>query len=63
MVKTFVQATYILATIVHISNISAATEPIQTIFLDPIFGVLDFLDHNIFGPKIFLPQILLDQIF
>ena len=45
MVTTFVQATYVPVTIVHISNISAVT------FLDPILGGLNF-DR---------PQFFLDQ--
>ena len=52
MGTTFVQGTCILATIVHISNISAVTELILTIFLDQSLGALIFTEHNFFWTKL-----------
>ena len=54
---TFVHATFVLATFVHISNISAVADPILTKLLYPIFGALIFVDH------IFLTKLLQAQNF
>ena len=52
---TFIQATYTLAPFVHISNISAVTAPILTIFchmsrghVDPIFLEAQMILHTLF---------------
>ena len=46
---TFVQAKYVLATFVHISNFLADTGPIFT----KLFGGHVFLDQNVLGPNFF----------
>ena len=56
VMETFVHATYVLATLVHISNISAVTDQILTKLLDPIFGGPDFCRQYLFGPKYFFDQ-------
>ena len=55
---TFVKATYVLAKFVHISNISAVTDPILNKLFGPNFlGVIIFvLGPNFFGPKFFQTQ-------
>ena len=53
---TFVQATYVLATFVHISNISAVTHPIFTKLFDPIFGGKNVFDQNFVTSKLFSNQ-------
>ena len=50
---TFVQATYVLATLVHISNISAVIDHIFTKLFGP----------NILGALIFVKQIFLTKFF
>ena len=66
----FVQATYALATFVHISNILTITYQISTkpfgpnflrvlIFVDHMFQTKHLLTQIFFGPKIFCDQIFL----
>ena len=61
VIVTFVEATFVLATFVHIGNISAITHPN---FLNPIF--LQALDQNfvwskiLFNPNLFEPKNLLN---
>ena len=51
---TFVQATFLLGTFVHISNISAHTDPILTKLLGPnILGASIFVDQNFLGQNFF----------
>ena len=51
---TFVHATFVLETLVHIRNISAVTDQILTRFFSPNFlQTLIFLDPKICGPTIF----------
>ena len=51
---TFVQATYALVTFVQITNISAVTGLILTKPFGPnFFGVIIFLDQNVFGQNFF----------
>ena len=50
---TFVQATYVMATFVHISNISAVNDPILTKLFGPNFWG-PFLDQGIFYTQNFL---------
>ena len=64
VIMTFVQATYFLATFVHISIISAVTEPILTKLFGPnLLGALILVDKNScldqtsFDQKYFLDQI------
>ena len=56
---TFAQATFILATFVHIWNISAVADLILTKFLHPCFGGPWFLWIKIFWTKCFLTQTFL----
>ena len=57
VIVTFVQATYVLATFVHISIISAVTDPILSNLLGPnFFGAVIFVDQHIFWPEDFLDQ-------
>ena len=58
---TFAQATYVLVTFAHTSNILAVTNPIFIKLLGPnFFGAFIFMDQNIFRPKIFFwPNICL----
>ena len=66
---TFVQATYVLASFVHISNISTNTDPISTKFFGPNFlGALIFVEYIFFDqtyldPNFFGPNFLLTLIF
>ena len=55
---SFVQATYVLAMFVHISNISAVSDPILTKLFGPNFSGSKFLWTNIifFGPNLFVDQ-------
>ena len=58
---TFVQATYALATFVHISNV---TGRILTKLFGPILlGVIIFLDQNVLGPNFIRPIFLTQNIF
>ena len=50
---TFVQATYALATFVHIINISPVPDPILTKLFGPNFLGLYFWTQNFFEPMIF----------
>ena len=53
---TFVQATFLLGTFVHISNISDLTDPILTKLLGPNFlGASIFVGQNPFCPTTLLP--------
>ena len=60
---TFVQATNVQATIVHIGNISAVIDSVLTNFLYPIFLGSSFLstyffcEQNSSGPNIFEPKV------
>ena len=60
---TFVKATFVLATFVHIRNVSAVTDPILTKRLGPNFWqALTFLIEIFLGPyKFFGPTILWTQ--
>ena len=54
---TFVQATFLLGTFVHISNISALTDQILTKLLGPNFlGVFIFVDQNFLDKTFFIPS-------
>ena len=55
---TFVKATFVLVTFVHIGNILAVTDPIFTKRLEP-----DFLQALTSLIEIFLPKFSLAQIF
>ena len=55
---TFVKATFVLVTFVHIGNILAVTDPILTKRLGP-----DFLQALTSLIEIFLPKFSLTQIF
>ena len=59
---TFVQATYLLATFVYISNISAVTDLILTKFFGPNFWGLLLLSKNFFLPNFFFTKYSLNQI-
>ena len=53
VIVRFVQATYALATFVHISIISPVTSPIVTELFGPNFlGVIVFRDQNVLGPNL-----------
>ena len=61
---TFVQATYVLATFIQISNFSAVFDPILTKLLRPnILGSLIFVKKFFVETKIFWPKYFLDQPF
>ena len=60
---TFVKATYVIATFVRISNISAVCNPILTKLGGPIFFAALFIVQQIFWTKIFGLNILLNKIF
>ena len=61
---TFVQATYVLATFVHFSNISAVTDPILTKLFGPIFlGLNIFWQTFFFGKTSFDLNIYCTKIF
>ena len=49
---TFVKATYVLATFVHIRNISAVTDPILTKLFGPNFWGPFFGPRNLLYPKL-----------
>ena len=55
---TFVKATFVLATFVHIKNMSAVTDPILTKRLGP-----NFLQTLTFLIEIFLPKFCEPKIF
>ena len=58
---TFVQATYVLATVVHISNISAITDQILTNSLGALRP--HFFDQTSFDQKILWTKIFWDKHF
>ena len=66
---TFVQATYVMETFVHISNISAVSDPILTKLCEPnilwalIFISKFFFEQKSFGPNVFLNQICIMTYF
>ena len=66
---SIVQATYSLATFVHISNVSAVTSPTLTKLFGPIFwGVIIFVGQNVLQPNSYRPEFIshpkfLDQQF
>ena len=64
VLKTFVQATYVMATFVHISNISAVTGPIFTkLFGSKFLEFIIFVGQNVLGPNIFRPKFFSDTNF
>ena len=58
---TFVKATYILATFVHISKISTVTDRILIKVWDTIFCCLNFCGPRIFRWNFFWPKYFSDQ--
>ena len=59
---TFVQATYALATFVHISNISSVIGSILTkLFGSKFWGVIMCVDQNVLGPNFFRPKCFSDS--
>ena len=61
---TFFKAIFVMATFVHIRNISAVTGPILTKLFGPnFFEIMIFVDQNVLGQNFFGPKFFLNTNF